>query len=70
MTTTSFRPMFTFTNEKAVGNGQRFATQDEALASASARFQVWTMPTGFFAEESADPVNYRHVDGHDLPLES
>jgi len=67
--TKSFRPMFTFTNEKAVGNGQRFATQDEAMASARARFQVWTMPTGFFAEESTDPVNYRRVDGVDQSIE-
>ncbi len=61
----SYRPMFSFTDGEVVGNAQRFATIHEATKSAAARFQVWTRPTGYHAEESGDPVNYQRVDGVD-----
>ena len=40
-------------------NAQRFATREEAAASAAARFMVWTAPIAYDAHESTDPVNYR-----------
>lgn len=55
----SFRPMFEFSSGEVAGNAQRFATFDEANRSAMDHFSRWMMPTGFFVEESADPVNYR-----------
>ena len=61
----SYRPMFVFGTGERAGNDQRFATREEALSSAKARFQVWTMPSDYGVDESEDPVNYRHVDGHD-----
>jgi hypothetical protein len=66
---TSYRPVFTLPGGEKGGNGQRFATHEEAHASALARFMVWTTPTGFGVEESTDPVNYRFVDGHDEYIE-
>lgn len=56
----SWKPAFKFRGQKELGtNGQVFATKDEALASAAARFTVWTMPEDFTAVESDEPVNYR-----------
>jgi len=60
--TLSYRPMFEFTGGEIAGNAQRFATEAEALSSAMARFQVWTMPVGYSVEPSADPVNYKFTD--------
>ena len=66
----SFRPMFEFASGETCGNGQRFATESEALESASARFQVWTMPVGYHAEPSDDPVNYQRANGADQVVKS
>lgn len=63
LATVSYRPMF-FVNEW-VGNGQRFATREEAEASASARFWAWTVPTAYRVDESDEPVNYVRRDGRD-----
>ena len=46
-------------NGKWCENAQRFATREEAAASAAARFMVWTAPIAYDAHESTDPVNYR-----------
>ncbi len=48
-------------------NAQRFATRDEAEASAQARFMVWTMPEACRATASTDPPTYRW-DGRDIPM--
>ena len=61
----SYRPMFEFKSGEVCGNSQRFATRGEADQSASARFVVWTTPTGYHVEQSDDPVNYRRVDNMD-----
>jgi hypothetical protein len=58
----SFKPGFTFSSEPPCFNGQRFATEAEAEKSAQARFDRWTTPTGWFVEESDEPVNYRWDD--------
>jgi hypothetical protein len=58
----SFKPGFTFSSEPPCFNGQRFATYAEAEKSAESRFQRWTTPTGWFVEESDEPVNYRWDD--------
>jgi hypothetical protein len=49
-------------------NSQRFATKEEAEASARARFTVWFVPSECRAGESAGDANYKHVDGKDVPL--
>lgn len=68
MTTRSYRPMQHFTGGEVVGNGQRFATEEEARLSASARFARWTAPCDYSVEPSEDPVNYKRVDGNDIML--
>tara|TARA_R110000744_G_scaffold295248_1_gene405338 strand:+ start:461 stop:700 length:240 start_codon:yes stop_codon:yes gene_type:complete len=62
----SFKPMFRFNRGGAhvavgevKGNAQAFATYEEAEQSALNRFVVWTMPCGWFVQESDEPVNYR-----------
>tara|TARA_R110000787_G_scaffold226661_1_gene334473 strand:+ start:141 stop:494 length:354 start_codon:yes stop_codon:yes gene_type:complete len=55
----SYAPMFNFGDYETQGNGERYATEAEAEKSARARFNVWTMPTGYFVKETNDPVNYR-----------
>lgn len=55
----NYRPMFDFGPTERQGNAQVFATKEEALGSARDRWRRWTMPTGFSAEETDAPVNYR-----------
>jgi len=56
----SWKPYWIIPSEgaKHCTNGQAFATEDEALASAYARFCNWTVPTGYGADESDKPVTY------------
>ena len=54
----SFKPMFNFGPNESQGNALRFATYDEAENNAIEKFRAWSMPTGYFVEESTDPVNY------------
>lgn len=61
---TSYKPMFQVDGQW-YGNAQRFATREEAHASARARFMVWTIPTACDVHESTDAVNYAHIDGRD-----
>jgi hypothetical protein len=61
----SWRPQFKVHGEWG-GNAQRFATKEEAEASAKARYSVWTMPSDWRAIESDDPVNYAWQDGRDV----
>tara|TARA_R100001377_G_scaffold79008_1_gene57003 strand:+ start:828 stop:1055 length:228 start_codon:yes stop_codon:yes gene_type:complete len=53
-----YKPEFLFGPTERQTNAQVFETKEEALGSASDRFQRWTMPTGFDAVFSEDPVNY------------
>ena len=63
----SWKPVFQMPHDPVwYDNAQRFATRDEAYASAQARFSVWTAPAGFDAIESEDPVNYKRVEGTDI----
>jgi hypothetical protein len=50
----------------SVVNAQVFATEAEALASASNTFHNWMNPriSGFTTEETSDPVNYAWIDGN------
>lgn len=43
-------------------NGLRFATREEAEASARELLSRWFVPTDSRAAESTDPVNYRMPD--------
>lgn len=62
-TPTSWRPMFHVPPDEWAGNAQRFATEEEALASARARFNVWMVPDDFRADPTDDPVNYKWDKG-------
>jgi hypothetical protein len=46
-----------------LGNGLRFATEAEALASAPNLAGQWFAVRDWRAVESDDPVNYRWVNG-------
>lgn len=62
---TSYKPVFLFAHGERADNTQRFASYEEAEASAMARWLVWTMPEGYEVEETMEPVNYQHVEGKD-----
>ena len=51
-------------------NRVRFATEEEAKASASDLYSRWMLVTAFRAVESEDPVTYERVDGKDRPLKA
>jgi len=60
----SFKPCFYFKGEflpdgktlRPCLNGEAYATHDEALKSARARFMVWTAPADCGVVESEEPV--------------
>lgn len=52
----SYRPMVQVSGKWA-GNGVRFATEEEALASARDLMYRWTLVENYGAEYSEDPVN-------------
>jgi|KBSMisStandDraft_5_1062788.scaffolds.fasta_scaffold115338_5 hypothetical protein len=50
-------------------NSLRFATEKEAADSARDLYSRWTLTTAHRATESKeDPVNYKRLDGRDVPL--
>ncbi len=51
----AFKPEF-LVDGMRYGNGERYDTHEEALASARARFSRWTVPTDYRAVECTDPV--------------
>ena len=66
----NFKPAFILPGEeKPCTNAQVFATYEEAVNSAAARFQVWTMPSGYTVVETEDPVNYEWLPNvGDMPI--
>jgi hypothetical protein len=58
----SYRPMVYVQGEWA-GNGLRFATSDEAEASARNLMARWFLVDDIRADESEDEVNYAWEDG-------
>ncbi len=66
----SFKPVVqTDSTGKWYDNSVRFATKEEAMASAQALAMRWTLVLDFDAHESTDPVNYQIVDGVMSPVE-
>ena len=60
----SWKPAFTFKGqEKPSTNGETYATEEEALASAAQRFMVWTMPESYLAIESDEVPNSVWIKG-------
>lgn len=49
-------------------NSLRFATAEEAFASMMQLRMRWWVPTDGRATESEDPVNYRFLDGKNVPV--
>lgn len=63
----SFAPMVRTTESGPfAGNGLRFATREEAQLWLDDLVCRWFAVTGTSVVESADPVNYRTVDGRTL----
>jgi hypothetical protein len=58
----SYRPMVYVQGEWA-GNGLRFATSDEALASAQNLMARWFLVDDIRVDESNDEVNYAWDEG-------
>lgn len=66
-TVRSYKPAFILSGQSAPAlNGQAFPTWAEANASASDRFMVWTMPTGYCVVESDEQPNYHRDDHRDV----
>lgn len=60
----SYKPMaIADSSGKWAGNGLRFATYEEALASAESLQRRWLLVREIRVDASDDPVNYRWVDG-------
>jgi hypothetical protein len=64
MSQRSWKPEFLVGGEWA-SNGQRFATREEAEATARERLMRWTAPTDYRATETSDPINYRRTEAGD-----
>lgn len=65
----SFRPMVS-TGSDFAGNALRFATKEEALASAKELYHRWYLCVDYRADESDDPVNYAwDPERGNVPLE-
>lgn len=60
----SYRPMVEVSGEpgKFHGNGLRFATREEAEASARNLQSRWLLVVAIQVDESEDPVNYRWLE--------
>jgi hypothetical protein len=67
--TKSFAPeVVADSSGKFCGNMLRFATREEAEASAEALYRRWNLCTAHRAVETTDPVNYKRENGRDVPL--
>lgn len=65
----SFKPVVkTGTDPKWYDNALRFATKEEAFASAQNLAGRWTLVTDYDAHESDEPVNYEIVDNVQRPV--
>ena len=64
----NYRPIWYIGPEEIGRNAQVFATQDEAKASAKARFNVWTQPTDFGVEETDERITYVRKNNTDYSL--
>lgn len=64
----SYRPIWHLGPQEIGRNSQVFATHDEALSSAKARFNVWTVPTDFGVEETAERITYVRKNNTDYSL--
>lgn len=65
----SWKPVMIIGRSERASNALRFATREEAIASAADLYRRWTVPTGYDAEETTDPVNYARDDGRDVPTD-
>lgn len=62
----SFKPEVSTDGGKTfTANSLRFATKDEAEASAMALMMRWMLVTDWRAVESDDPINCHRVEGQD-----
>ena len=61
----NYRPIWTISDTEVGRNAQVFRTEQEALESAKARFNVWTVPTDFGVEATDEPVTYERRESVD-----
>ena len=64
----NYRPTWTISEIEVGRNAQVFRTEQEALESAKARFNVWTVPTDFGVEPTDAPMTYERRKGVDYYL--
>ena len=62
----NYKPMFVFASGERLGNGQVFATREEAESSAQSRFMRWTMPVSYDVDETTEHVTYLWTDDGDV----
>jgi hypothetical protein len=55
----NYRPMFEFRQWRALRQRSGVCYKRRGAGSAEDRFRVWTMPTGYGVDETADSVTYR-----------
>ena len=66
--TMNYRPIWTISEIEVGRNAQVFRTEQEALESAKARFNVWTVPTDFGVEPTDAPVTDERRESVDYYL--
>jgi hypothetical protein len=65
----SYKPEIRVPGDVFTSNSLVFATYDEALESARALMDRWFSVIECRAVESNQPVNYKRVNGQDIPVE-
>ena len=66
----NYRPIWTISDTEVGRNSQVFRTEKEALESAKARFNVWTIPTDFGVEPTDERVTYERIEGIDYAIQN
>jgi hypothetical protein len=66
--TTTYKPEIRVPNDVFTSNSLVFATKQEAEESAQALMDRWFMVIECRAVESELPVNYKRIDGKDVPV--
>ena len=66
----NYRPIWTISDTEVGRNSQVFRTKKEALESAKARFNVWTIPTDFGVEPTDERVTYERIEGIDYAMQT
>lgn len=58
-----------FADNEWVGNGIRYATEQEAIDAGTELLSRWFVPSDSRAVGSDEPVNYKFENWHNVPLD-